>query len=80
MKYTTEVVVYKNGDVSPGRKVSLEFTSFLAGGFTKDFHTDSSGVARVHHDSSGTVKVYVDGNHSEHGTTGEAPGRIHVYL
>lgn len=80
-RYTTEVVVYANGKPSRGRKVSLEFVGgLLPGGFTENVYTDSNGVARVPHASTGRVKVYVDGNHSSHRTTGQAPGRINVYL
>lgn len=76
---TSEVTVYEHGRPSKGHRVSFEFDG-LFGGFTKDFYTDSSGVAYVKHVSSGKVKVYVDGNHSNHGTTGTVPGRINVYL
>jgi len=80
-KYTTEVIVVRNGKPSSGHRVSLEFTGgVLSGGLTNDFHTNSSGVAFVEHASTGSVKVYVDGNHSNHGTTGRAPGRITVYI
>lgn len=80
-KYTSEVTVYKTGEPRKGIKVSLEFIGgILTGGFTDNYYTDSSGVAYVKHSSKGKVKVYVDGNWSNHKTTGEAPGRINVYL
>ena len=80
-KHTTEVVVYMNGKLSKGRKVSLQFVGGLfSGGFTDKVYTNSDGVARIPHASTGKVKVYVDGNHSKHKTTGKAPGRIIVYL
>ena len=78
MSHTTEVIVYMNGKPSSGHEVSLEFAGY--GGFTDKFMTNSSGVARVRHESSGHVYVYVDGDHSGHGTTDQAPGRIYVYL
>lgn len=77
MSYTSEVIVYEHSKPSSGHKVSLEFSD---GTFTHNFTTNSSGVARIQHSSTGSVKVYVDGNHSRHGTTGDAPGRIYVYL
>ena len=78
MSYTTEVIVYRNGNPSSGHDVSLEFAGY--GGFTDTYRTNSSGVAHIEHESRGRVYVYVDGNHSKHGTTGDAPGRIYVYL
>lgn len=78
MKHATEVVIYKNGKPASGLRVSLEFG--WSGGFTKDFYTNSQGIARVEHDSEGRVKVYIDGNHSKYGITGYAPGRIPVNL
>jgi len=80
--HTTTVVVYKNGErVGSGYKVSLEFVGgLLPGGFTKNFFTNSDGVAYVKHTSKGTVKVYVKGNWSNHRTKGKAPGKITVYL
>lgn len=78
MKHITEVVVYKNGKPASGVRVSLEFG--WAGGFTKDFYTNSQGVALVQHESEGRVKVYIDGDHSSHGISGYAPGKIPVHL
>lgn len=80
--HTTTVVVYKNGKrVGSGYKVSLEFVGgIIPGGFTKNFYTNSDGVAYVKHASEGTVKVYVKGNWSDHKTKGKAPGEIIVYL
>jgi len=76
MTHTSIIVVYKNGRPSSGHQVSLSFST----GVTKDFMTDSSGVARVQHDSNGHAKIFVDGNHSSHGTTLDAPGKKEVYL
>lgn len=74
---TTLVTVLRGGQPSSGHRVSLEFVGgILPGGFTQDFYTDSSGEAHVQHESEGQVKVYVDGDHTSHGTTGRAPGRI----
>ena len=76
----TEVIVYQDGRPSKGRYVKLEFPGVFSGGFTRAFLTDSDGVARVEHSHHGKVYVYVDGNHSSHGTTDYAPGRIIVQL
>ncbi len=80
--HTTTVIVYKDGKrVGSGYKVSLEFVGGLSvSGFTKNFYTNSDGIAYVEHASEGTVKVYVDGNWSDHQTKGKAPGKISVYL
>jgi len=77
----SEVIVYSNGRPASGRRVSLEFVGgFLPGGFSKSEHTNRDGVARIAHTASGSARVYVDGNFSDHRTTGTAPGRFIVYL
>ena len=76
MSHTTKVSVFENGKPAKGRNVSLEFWE----GMTKGFITDDSGTACVDHESTGHVKVYVDGNYSNHRTTGDAPGHIKVSL
>jgi hypothetical protein len=80
MSYTTEVVVYQNGKPSSGHRVSLGFNGLFNSGMTKDYSTDSSGTAHIQHELKGDANVYIDGNHSNHGTTLNTPGRVTVYL
>jgi hypothetical protein len=78
---TTEVTVLDaKGKSAGGRQVILEFEGPKGLAFTDPAFTTAKGVVKIKHILQGKVKVYVDGNHSLHRTTGQAPGKITVRL
>lgn len=58
MYYSKIIVQHKDGSKASGARVSIGFSS---GGFSKDFYTDSKGIAVVEHASRGSATVYVRG-------------------
>jgi hypothetical protein len=58
---TSKITVYRNNKLVKGVRVVLEFTGFASLGFTRDFYTNSDGVAYVEHGSKGNANVYLDG-------------------
>jgi hypothetical protein len=74
---TTEVTVLNSlGKPVGGRQVILEFDGAKGIAFTDPAFTTAKGVVKIKHVLQGNVRVYVDGNHSFHRTTGQAPGKI----
>lgn len=56
-KSISKITVYRYGKPAKSVKVSLEFSM----GFTKNFYTNSDGIAFVEHSSTGNATVYIDG-------------------
>lgn len=74
---TTRIEVYRNGKPAKNIKVCLEYTGFTQMGFTKNFYTNSEGVAYVEHSSTGRANVYLNGIKKGSLTT---PGQEVFYL
>lgn len=55
------IVQRKGGGYVKDAKVSLEFSGFFSGGFTKSYYTDSYGKAVIEHSSTGQATIWVNG-------------------
>lgn len=58
---TSKITVYRNQKPAKNVRVRLGFSGIVNLGFSKDFYTDSNGVAYVEHSATGNAEVYLDG-------------------